>query len=339
MESEDWEIVLLLRDSDRRFDAMEVERRTWPFQEKRALERVLLYLALALGITTRAFLSPRERELLGEISVLLIPAILHHPSFFCGLPFAMTFHDLQEEDHPERFSWRENLKRRWVNRSLAKKARVILCESPKIAHSLKSHLGVGDERLHLHTGGVRPSLLEAGMEKRNESTDGEKVILYPAQFWSHKNHARLLEALVRLEGVSLWLSGHGADQQSLAAMGKKLGVDDRIRFLGFLSDAELAQAYGDADLVVVPSLYESISLPIEEACALGTPVACSRFLGERQGIPDEMCFDPESVDDMVKTLSKGLKEPWFRPSSEQALDGTDALRKVVEKLLSSSRES
>jgi glycosyltransferase involved in cell wall biosynthesis len=86
----------------------------------------------------------------------------------------------------------------------------------------------------------------------------------------------LLRALAHLPGVRLVIGGSGILRASLERTATHLGVADRVRFTGFIPDAQLARYYQAADLVVLPSLaLEGFGLITLEALACGTPVVAT----------------------------------------------------------------
>ncbi len=87
----------------------------------------------------------------------------------------------------------------------------------------------------------------------------------------------LLAALGRLKsrcpGVVLWIGGDGSLRGALEAQSRALGLADRVKFLGFVPDAELPRYYQAADLFVLPTReLEGFGLVTVEALACGTPV-------------------------------------------------------------------
>lgn len=101
----------------------------------------------------------------------------------------------------------------------------------------------------------------------------------------HKNLHRLIEAyagLVRARGKAavppLLLAGGRCEEHEEAALRartRRLGIDDRVQFLGFVTAVELAHLYRSASMLVFPTLAEGFGLPIAEAMACGTPVVVS----------------------------------------------------------------
>ena len=106
--------------------------------------------------------------------------------------------------------------------------------------------------------------------------------LYPAVTWPHKNHLRLLDALAELRdqrGLVVNLVCTGAKYEShwpkIEQRIKDLNLASQVRFLGFLSEADLRAVYRLAQFLVLPSLFEADSCPIHEAWSEGLPVASS----------------------------------------------------------------
>lgn len=109
-------------------------------------------------------------------------------------------------------------------------------------------------------------------------SDGSPYLLYPANFWPHKNHASLLEAfrILRRREPSLRLLLTGGDPaaapRELQAALKQPGVE----VLGYVSKERLVGLLKEAACLVYPSLYEGFGMPVLEALEVETPVACSR---------------------------------------------------------------
>jgi colanic acid/amylovoran biosynthesis glycosyltransferase len=146
-----------------------------------------------------------------------------------------------------------------------------------------------------------------------------KRILCVANLIEVKGHRFLIDAFARLpeDSCELWLAGYGVLEPALYEQIKRLGVGNRVRFLGQLPNQELLELYrrGEVDVVVLPSLdlggglHEGIPVSLIEAMAHGIPVV-STLTG---GIP-------ELVSDGV-----GLLVP---PADSVAL--ADALGKLLQ---------
>ncbi|MCX5901839.1 MAG: glycosyltransferase [Proteobacteria bacterium] len=108
------------------------------------------------------------------------------------------------------------------------------------------------------------------------------------RFHRQKGHAVLLHALKLLAGheppVQAYLYGEGPDEGALKKMTADLGIEDQVRFMGFVDTA--AQAMAGMDAMVLPSLWEGMSNAVLEAMAAGKPVVASRIAGMDELVQD-----------------------------------------------------
>ena len=151
---------------------------------------------------------------------------------------------------------------------------------------------------------------EGSDETVGVATLPEKFLFYPAQFWEHKNHVRLLHAVakvrerypdVRIVFVGSPKNGYKRVRAEVTA----LGLEDNVVFLGYVPDAEMPGMYRRARALVMPTFFGPTNIPPLEAFALGCPVATSRIYGIPEQVGDAaLLFDPLSVDEMAATLER-----------------------------------
>ena len=137
-------------------------------------------------------------------------------------------------------------------------------------------------------------------------------LFYPAQFWSHKNHANLLRAVAKLK------SEHQLDFQ-LVCVGSDKGNLDYVRhfaariepaldvaFLGFVPLEDLVTLYHGAFALTYVTFFGPENLPPLEAFALGCPVIASDVAGAREQLGDAALLvnprDPADIARAVKQL-------------------------------------
>jgi glycosyltransferase involved in cell wall biosynthesis len=87
----------------------------------------------------------------------------------------------------------------------------------------------------------------------------------------------LLEALARVPALHLWIAGEGPEGPALRRHASRLGVEGRVRFLGWRDDT--ADLMASADLLVCSSRHEPLGNVVLEAWARGLPVAAAASLG------------------------------------------------------------
>lgn len=264
----------------------------------------------------------RERSCSG-IDILIAPIYTTRLLLY-GVPFIFTLHDMQERYFPEYFSVVQRLWRRWTNTLLARHSAAIICESAYVKADILKFLGVSSSKVHIIPappisrvahGNVSASAL---IKTKATLALPEEYVFYPAQFFPHKNHERLVRAFAMLRDrfpkCCLVLTGaRRYKYDRVRACAETLGISSRVVHLGYIDASDLAAVYLLARCVVVPTLFESISIPIYEAFSLGVPVCASRVVG----IPDQvgsgaLLFDPMSEADIAEKLSALLESDELR---------------------------
>jgi glycosyltransferase involved in cell wall biosynthesis len=136
---------------------------------------------------------------------------------------------------------------------------------------------------------------------------GRPVLLSLSAKRPHKNLAALLEALALLEHRPiLVIAGYEtAYERELRDRARDLGLEDDVRWPGWLEPAELEGLWALTEGFVFPSLYEGFGLPVLEAMARGVPVACSNAasLPEVAGTA-ALLFDPRDPRAIADALRR-----------------------------------
>lgn len=144
----------------------------------------------------------------------------------------------------------------------------------------------------------------------------EPFLLYVGNLRSHKNVGTLLRAyklcrlLYRTE-QHLVVIGAGRPQATttLHCLAAELGIANRVHFVSSVDEATLVAAYNASDAVVIPSLEEGFCLPVVEAMACGTPVACSDTSALPEIAGDAAAyFDPRNASNMADIIQTVLEK-------------------------------
>jgi len=143
-----------------------------------------------------------------------------------------------------------------------------------------------------------------------------KYLLYPANYWPHKNHELLFIAFRKLlietdDELYLVLTGNpGQREDDLKALAKSLEIGDKVIFLGKLELPSYKAVWELAKAAVIPSLYEGFGIPILEAAHFQTPLHASRLEVFEEILGSEAhYFDPLQPLDIHRSLSESLKKP------------------------------
>jgi alpha-1,3-rhamnosyl/mannosyltransferase len=161
---------------------------------------------------------------------------------------------------------------------------------------------------------LRP--VPAGAFRRQEGLE-RPYLLYLGTNKPHKN----LVALVRAWGAlpttvradyQLVVAGY-QDARYPEARLLAAALGDSVRWLGPVAHADLAALYSGAQWFVFPSLYEGFGLPVLEAMACGTPVACSRASSLPEVVGEAgLTFDPRDEREMRAVLTRLLEDAPLR---------------------------
>jgi glycosyltransferase involved in cell wall biosynthesis len=274
-------------------------------------------------VGTRRFVSqvksalryPRSGSLLRNLHADLLFCPFTDPTYHSnGIPTVCTIYDLQHKTYPEFFSAEELARRDQAFDDACLKAVALIAISDYARNSVIAHGKLDPRR-------VRTIYLRlaqrSGFEAKGDRTvlnrlglEPLRYLVYPANFWKHKNHEMLLAAfdLACRQGlaadIKLVCPGTPGDRQaSLIGTAHSMGLEQRVLFPGYLSGSDLAVLVAECSAVVFPSLYEGFGLPVVEAMALGVPVACSNTTSLPEVAADAaMYFDPWNPREIAQAI-------------------------------------
>ncbi|MFI5181860.1 MAG: glycosyltransferase family 4 protein [Thermoanaerobaculia bacterium] len=288
--------------------------------EPRRLRRELRRLPLALA---RRISDPKSLRSRGA-DVLFSPlftALFHEPD----LRHVAVAHDFQELFLPDCFDEMERRRRAAFRRDLSLADHVVAVSEATMRDGV-GHAGLDAARITVLppvAGAARRPLRTADqaqiLTRLTLSPDGFAV--YPANYWPHKNHDRLLRAVLRARqgapDFTLVLCGAlDARRERLLAIARDQGLDGAVRVLSYLPDADVTALLQGARFLVFPSLFEGFGIPVLEAMSLGTAVACSDIPALRElAAEDALFFNPEDE----ASIADALELLWRSDRTREAL--------------------
>ena len=172
-------------------------------------------------------------------------------------------------------------------------------------------------QVHVIRCGIEPSAYP--FRPRSIPAHGPVRALCVASLQEHKGHAVLLQSLASrgegLDRIEVGLVGAGPLRNELEVLASRLGIAERVRFLGPLDERDVAKLLDDADLFVLPSRVaadgqmEGLPVALIEAAAGGVPIVASRLSGIPELIRDGVTgylAEPGDVESLSQTLVRCL---------------------------------
>jgi glycosyltransferase involved in cell wall biosynthesis len=229
------------------------------------------------------------------------------------LNYITTILDLAHRDTPE-FPEVRNYKqielREWhFNHNLAA-ATLIITASDSLSKQVFDRYGVDPERVLSMPFAPSPFLdkeVALPCEEILKIYNLQKgYFFYPAQFWAHKNHIRILEALVlvRDQGFCPNVVFSGGDKGNRAYLEKIVtaySLEDQVRFLGFVPPEHMLGLYEGCLAVTMPTYFGPTNLPPLEAWMIGKPLIYSSNLLEEVG-DAAICVDPDNAEQLAEAI-------------------------------------
>jgi glycosyltransferase involved in cell wall biosynthesis len=204
----------------------------------------------------------------------------------CTTPFAFTVWDLGHRTMPwfpevSLSGWKFASRQERYSQALPR-ASIVVCSSEAVAEQCKYYYHPSPNAILVLPEPPSPvfgSGLSSNLAVLKHNLQFEKYLLYPAQFWPHKNHTAAIDALKILldkgEDFRLVLTGSDKGNRQHVFNYARTVIPDptRIVFAGFVTVLEMIGLYENAFATVIPTLMPACSLPVFEAGACGCPVA------------------------------------------------------------------
>jgi L-malate glycosyltransferase len=121
----------------------------------------------------------------------------------------------------------------------------------------------------------RPQASRAVALARHSIPDDQPILLHVGRLSDQKAQNLIIEALPHIPRGRLALAGGGPNEAAFRALAGRVGVADRVHFLGNLTREQVADLYGAADLFVFPSVWETFGLAPVEAAMVGLPIVAA----------------------------------------------------------------
>lgn len=271
----------------------------------------------------------------GRLDVLYFPADYSYFPVSTSAKVVVTKHDMIDRRVPELLfpSWRSRLLWEAKVQLAMRRADLVFTVSETSRRDIMNAFAFGPQRVRVISDAVDPAFTPTANDARRADVlarfgiaADERFVLYVGGISPHKNLITLVQAYRQWaqrdagrHDVSLVLVGDyesdvfHSSYQSLKAVVDDAHLASRIRFAGFVPDADLGDLYSAADVLVLPSLYEGFGLPVLESMACGTPVIASNAGALPEVVGDAgVLFDPHRPDQLADALGRVLSDEGFR---------------------------
>ena len=288
---------------------------------------------------------------------LLIITAPSELSFKLGTPYIMPVHDLQHRLNPQFPEVSADdicEEREYLYSNAIPKAEAILVDSE-----------IGKEDVlkfyQADSGNVKvlpftpPNYLRADYaegefyEIRRKYHLPQRFLFYPANFWQHKNHKLIVQALNNIKtnhGLKIPAVFVGSKQLPYNEFDKvwKLAntyeLEGQLQYLGYVPDGDMGCLYKLAEALVMPTFFGPTNIPYLEAFAMGCPVVGSDIRGVREQIGDAgLLVDPNSPEALAAAILRiwneaGLRETLIaRGHDKTKLWGFERFSGILNKLV------
>jgi glycosyltransferase involved in cell wall biosynthesis len=230
------------------------------------------------------------------------------------IPLVSVIYDLQYLAYPQFFGPDQRRYRHQHVVDACRQSARVVCISETVRASLLANVQVPAERVTtIHLAPLQP-LVDLPIPDGNRLLDSlglraERFLLFPANFWAHKNHAALIEAIrlfrARQPGSDLRVVCTGTPNplmHDLASSAERAAPGVFV-FPGFLAAAELVTLLKRCKALVFPSLFEGFGMPVLEAMSVGKPVLCSNSTSLPEVAGDAAyLFDPSNTDAIANAI-------------------------------------
>lgn len=226
-----------------------------------------------------------------------------NPSSIClyleRLNYMLPIWDTCHRDHPEfpevRNGFEFEAREDFLKKALPK-ATAVIAESEWGRNTLIRRYSLDEDRVYCVRMPASFNILEANVEEsfcpfeQASIPDNQPFVFYPAQFWPHKNHRLIIDALAHLKNVfnmTVYAVFCGSDCGNLDTTlnyAAKKKVSNLVKYLGYVPDNQMPLYYQNSLALVMPSYFGPTNMPPMEAFAIGTPVVISDLPGFNEQI-------------------------------------------------------
>ena len=261
------------------------------------------------------------------------PALLHvqyTAPIICPVPIVVSIHDVSFLERPEYFTPLRRKQLEWTVARTARMAAKIITVSEFSRNAILRAYDLPPEKVVVALDAANPFFRVVNRESaarrvRERFAFQGPYVLAVGDLQPRKNHIGMIQAFASLVRANSQLTHRlviaGQDtwfSPKVREAARASGCEDRIHFLGFVSDDDLLNLYNACDCFVFPSFYEGFGIPILEAMACGRAVACANTSAMPEVADGAgLNFDPHRTEEISRAMRDILVDPELRGRMER----------------------
>jgi glycosyltransferase involved in cell wall biosynthesis len=262
---------------------------------------------------------PLRNSLLRHLGADLLFCPFTSPNFYDpAVPLVSIIYDLQHRYFPQFFEPSDAQQRDRAFLNACRWSRFIVCPSAYVRQTILQQATIASDRIEtipilLPHRLVKPPASESERVLASLALKPERFLLYPANFWPHKNHEALLKAF------SIFLSVNAGSDLKLVLTGaasplcnalkegcrRASALSKAVVFPGYLPNTAFSALLYSCLAIVFPSLFEGFGMPVVEGMAASKPVLASN----RTSLPEvagdaALYFDPANPTEIADAITR-----------------------------------
>lgn len=226
-----------------------------------------------------------------------------------GIPVVSTIHDIQHEYYPQFFTQTELEHRRKFYENIVKLADSVVCVSDYTKQTFCETYNFPIDRAFTVYNAIQNRFIEEDKTilKEFDLLD-DQYIVYPANFWEHKNHKLLIMAFSMYtknnKNAKLVLTGNVLNKQEYYNdIIQKMKLEKNIIITGYLEENQLYSILVHSKGLIYPSLFEGFGIPVVEAMQMHKIIASSNLTSLPEiGCESIFYFNPKKPDDILEGI-------------------------------------
>jgi glycosyltransferase involved in cell wall biosynthesis len=303
---------LWLNYKDEEIAWVKIQSKFWSLAASR---RVSGLLPMRLWRTVSPFFHSVTRKLLKQNCDLWVFPSQDTWTYLIPVPAIGTIYDLMhryEKRFPEVSAYGKYASRERHYRKMCRWAEGLLVDSEVGKQHVLESYDVNEGKIYVlpFTAPIYISSKTTTSTVKSNFELPKKYFFYPAQFWGHKNHKRLVQAISRLKDQYpdlkfVFVGSRKNGFQETIQLAKKLHVEQHIKVLGYVPDSVMPKLYRQARAMIMPTFFGPTNIPPLEAMEIGCPVAVSDIYGMRQQLGDAaLYFAPDSIEEITTVMER-----------------------------------